>query len=140
MNWFKVLPDDDGIRPAGRPDQCFYCRQMVGDFHKRDCVICRKDVACTVHVEGRPVLNATIDIPAAWNPQEFYSWSNLGSWCKSNLSNGYLSEEDTREFESWFDPDECACPDTEIKYVSEDPRPFVHLIDGTRSYLDGSKP
>ena len=32
-----VLKDDDGIRPAGRPNQCFYCNQQVGKPHKQDC-------------------------------------------------------------------------------------------------------
>ncbi len=32
-----VDKNDDGIRPAGKPDQCFYCQQKVGSEHKKDC-------------------------------------------------------------------------------------------------------
>ena len=29
-NWPLVDKNDDGIRPAGRQDACFYCGQRVG--------------------------------------------------------------------------------------------------------------
>lgn len=34
-----VQVDDDGIRPAGKPDECFYCKQKIGTQHKSDCVM-----------------------------------------------------------------------------------------------------
>ena len=35
MNWPTVHEKDDGIRPAGRPDQCFYCKQSKIIFPNR---------------------------------------------------------------------------------------------------------
>jgi hypothetical protein len=37
-----VLPNDDGIRPAGNSDECFYCNQKIGTSHKEDCVCLQK--------------------------------------------------------------------------------------------------
>ena len=48
MNWPLVDPKDDGIRPAGRPDECFYCRQKVGEPHGQKCVIVNKLVEMRV--------------------------------------------------------------------------------------------
>lgn len=44
MSWPTVDPEDDGIRPAGASDECFYCHQKVGEPHQRDCVIVTKRV------------------------------------------------------------------------------------------------
>lgn len=39
-----VAADDDGIRPAGPPDACLYCRQKVGQRHQLTCVIWTRPV------------------------------------------------------------------------------------------------
>jgi hypothetical protein len=51
--WPLVAVNDDGIRPAGEPDECFYCHQKVGQPHGRDCVCVKKRVLVryTVDVE-----------------------------------------------------------------------------------------
>lgn len=38
MTKILVLKNDDGIRPAGKPDACFYCKQKVGTPHCDDCI------------------------------------------------------------------------------------------------------
>lgn len=40
--WPLVDPNDDGIRPAGKPDECFYCNSKVGEEHGRQCCIVTK--------------------------------------------------------------------------------------------------
>jgi hypothetical protein len=54
-NWPLVAVNDHGIRPAGLPDQCFYCHQKVGSPHARDCVVvwklARLEVELTCDVE-----------------------------------------------------------------------------------------
>jgi len=51
--WPLVAINDDGIRPAGEPDECFYCKQEVGQPHGRVCVMVTKRVLVryTVDVE-----------------------------------------------------------------------------------------
>ena len=50
QSWPLVDVKDDGIRPAGSPDECFYCCQKVGQLHKLDCVIVEKLIEMRVLV------------------------------------------------------------------------------------------
>lgn len=46
-----VHPHDDGIRPAGGPDHCFYCQQKVGSPHLESCVTLTKKVTMQLTIE-----------------------------------------------------------------------------------------
>jgi hypothetical protein len=63
-NWPLVDPQDDGIRPAGPSDACFYCEQLVGTPHARDCVVVTK-VA-----RFRCKLDIDITVPHSWSPDQ----------------------------------------------------------------------
>jgi hypothetical protein len=65
--WPTVDPFDDGIRPAGATDACFYCCQKVGEPHRRDCVVVKKTVRfrCTVDVD--------IEAPLSWTKKKIES-------------------------------------------------------------------
>ena len=39
----KVEPNDKYIRPAGKPDHCFYCGQKVGEEHHPRCELLEID-------------------------------------------------------------------------------------------------
>lgn len=73
-----VLPDDDGIRPAGPPDGCFYCRSKVGTPHGRGCVAVEK----TVRV--RYVFELDIPVPHHWAGSDLEAHRNGGAWCADN--------------------------------------------------------
>jgi len=73
-----VQVDDDGIRPAGTPDRCFYCEQAVGAPHLRDCVVVTK----TIQVRYEFILN--IDIPWEWEKDTFERHHNESTWCADN--------------------------------------------------------
>ena len=76
-----VLPNDDGIRPAGKPDECFYCGQKVGNPHLPECVIlCRK-------VKVRYSYEIEIEVPWSWNKEDIEFHRNIGSWCADNTIN-----------------------------------------------------
>jgi hypothetical protein len=66
-DWPLVDPFDDGIRPAGAPDRCFYCWQKVGEPHRRDCVVVKKLVRFRVTVE------VDITFPHSWTEEEIRS-------------------------------------------------------------------
>jgi len=55
-----VVPGDHGIRPAGKPDECFYCSQRIGVPHKPDCVMVTK------RVRVRYSFDIEIDVPHHW--------------------------------------------------------------------------
>lgn len=67
VGWPKVLPNDDGIRPAGKPDECFYCYQRVGQGHRPDCVTVLQLVRYTVWVNGTNIGYHETDQPYTWS-------------------------------------------------------------------------
>lgn len=76
--WPLVAPNDDGIRPAGAPDQCFYCRQKVGAEHARDCVMVKKTVLVRYSIE------LEIEVPHHWRQGDVEFNRNEGTWCANN--------------------------------------------------------
>jgi hypothetical protein len=64
-NWPLVHPKDDGIRPNGQPDQCFYCGQSVGQPHARDCV------AVSKRARFKITLEVDIDRPCCWDKSDY---------------------------------------------------------------------
>lgn len=62
--WPEVHPLDDGIRPAGRPDHCFFCQQAVGYPHLRSCVVVTKTVRFRITVD------VDMDMPHGWTKEE----------------------------------------------------------------------
>ena len=78
IEWFIVLPDDDGIRPAGKQDRCFYCGREVGEYHVENCVmICR-------NVKVRYSFEIDIEVPAFWGKKDIEFHRNESRWCADN--------------------------------------------------------
>lgn len=77
-NWPLVDPNDDGIRPAGPSDICFYCRQKVGESHARDCVVVQRKVKL------RYVVEIEVMMPHAWDGDDIEFNRNEGTWCANN--------------------------------------------------------
>lgn len=84
-----VLANDDGIRPAGRPDACFYCRQSVGEPHGAECVAVRKRVEHRVHVtlpDGTKVKGLwQFNEPHFWDAHMSEFHKNGSTWCANNF-------------------------------------------------------
>ena len=76
--WPRVLPNDDGIRPNGGPDKCFYCQSPVGTEHARDCVCVRK------RIKVRYSFEIELDMPYAWDAHQWEFNRNDGTWCANN--------------------------------------------------------
>jgi len=97
----KVLINDDGIRPAGKPDECFYCRQKIGANHNHDCVAVHK------MVKVRAVIEYEVEVPASWDKESIEFQRNEGSWCSDNMIN---------EIEAL---DGCLCNYTDFEYLED---------------------
>src|SRR6266478_1069266 len=80
--WPLVAINDDGIRPAGDPDACFYCKSKVGKPHATDCVCIRKRVAVSYVVE------IEIDVPHSWTADEIVESEDTGGWQFNIAENG----------------------------------------------------
>ncbi len=74
-----VIEDDDGIRPGGKPDECFYCHQQIGEPHNNDCVILQRKV------KVRYSFDIEIEMPHSWDASAIESMLNESSLCASNF-------------------------------------------------------
>ena len=63
-----VHPQDDGIRSAGLPDECFYCKQKIGSPHLENCVAVKKKVRLRFLVETE------VNLPYRWSEQEIINY------------------------------------------------------------------
>jgi len=73
-----VLQNDNGIRLAGEPDECFYCKQKVGQSHKPKCIMLEKIV------KMRYIIDVEVYEPYFWNKNMIETIRNDCSWCASN--------------------------------------------------------
>lgn len=70
----SVLTNDDGIRPAGEPDECFYCHQKVGTPHREECVCVNKKV------KVRAMIEYEVEVPFFWSKEDIEFHRNESSW------------------------------------------------------------
>ena len=80
-----VTPDDDGIRPAGKPDECFYCHQKVGEKHTPECVMVTEDRLYNVWFDGNHIGTWTRADPAHWDIDMCRFHKNESTWCANNM-------------------------------------------------------
>jgi hypothetical protein len=92
------------VRPAGKPNECFYCGVKVGEQHKEGCTIRSRTVNLDV------TIHMVMDVPEDWSEEQINFHYNMGSWCASNL----LSYLEIRE-----ENERCLCNITDVKYAGE---------------------
>lgn len=98
------VTEENGPRPAGRPDRCFYCGHALGDRHKDDCV-------CVVrHVRIRLTVEYNVEVPADWDEGMILFHRNEGTWCASN----FIDELDKRFGD---ESDACMCGAAHIDVI-----------------------
>ena len=86
-----VTADDEGIRPAGKPDECFYCLRKVGELHRDDCVTVTVVRRYKVILDGKEVgtlsLKEGVELP--FDPED----SNICNICSRVLLWPLLEEQ-----------------------------------------------
>ena len=99
-----LVTANHGPAPAGRPDECFYCQQKIGEEHKADCVLRKRTVLM------RYSYDVVIDVPEEWSPEMIEFCRGGGSsWCAGNT----ISDLELRKEEV------CWCSDFESMYMGE---------------------
>lgn len=106
--WPLVVENDDGIRPAGNPDECLYCRQKIGQPHGSECV------CVTKRVKLRYTIEIETDLPHSWDKDMIEFHRNESSWCTDNLID---------ELQEYVDEGQCLCLSSECE--------FVRVVDST---------
>lgn len=135
--WPVVLPDDDGIRPAGKPNECFYCGSKIGELHAEDCVCVyafnRYDVYeqdPDTRKRGRLIGHWDHYDPWFWDSEKCDFHKNRSSWCKANAENIVFLEP---TFAQWYEEQSakegtCVCPFLQFEYnQTVNDGPFVEL-------------
>lgn len=74
-----LVTKDNGPRPAGKPDQCFYCNHPLGSEHREDCVTRQRTVVVRYAIE------VTICVPEDWDEGTINFHRNDSTWCADNL-------------------------------------------------------
>lgn len=128
-SWPVVLPDDDGIRPAGDPHRCFYCRQEVGEPHGRECVTVLSKTRYGVFLNDDRVGTWRREDPCSWTTHDREFHKNESSWCADNamdeiewMSDGLKARVEAAIGEG------CACSAIEFRVDEvEDVGPFIQV-------------
>lgn len=111
-----VLENDDGIRPAGEPDECFYCHQKIGEPHLESCV------CVTKRVIGIAAICVDVSVPYSWDKKDIEFHRNESSYCAGNL----LSDIDTAH--EALGEENCPCSSVYFEYLRDSdvtPRAFA---------------
>lgn len=113
-----VLPNDDGLRPNGEPDECFYCGQKIGTPHKPECVCLRKTV------KVRFVIEFVKEEPTSWTKHDIEFRYNEGSWCGSNVVGILRGLADDLEKHEATNEEGCLCSNVSCEFIEDvDPTP-----------------
>lgn len=100
-------------RPGSAPPfdgRCFYCRQPIGELHKRTCELVHKrvKVRCTIEYE--------VEVPSFWDQTQIEFHRNDGSWCADNL---------LRELEQVAEAGGCLCDITRFELLEDANEPYL---------------
>lgn len=127
--WPVVLPNDNGIRPAGPPDVCFYCRARVGEPHGATCVCVEKLVQYGVYVHGKKVGTFQRYDPHHWTFEECEFHKNQSSWCSDNALDAIVWTDEAAVVEVDATPEgECTCSLLKFQFEEVvDAGPFVEI-------------
>lgn len=128
-----IVTPTRGPRPAGKPDECFYCRKKLGEKHRSDCVIIQKSVVVKMTLE------VIIDVPRSWEKDSIEFRMNESSWCASSIIRDLNAWEARVDAEAEYAPSgsgrigECLCPAFEGEFIrdatEEDHQKLPVLID-----------
>lgn len=135
---FTITEKDNGIRPAGKPDECFYCNTKVGGVHGSECVMIVCMVEYDVLVIGQKVGTFTREDPAFWDEERCNFNKNDSSWCCDNALNeikwlindsAILAQKQITELRGEIDEygagECCTCDLLEFRFVKKTTEPFL---------------
>ena len=104
MNRQNWIVTEKSARPAGNPDECFYCGRKIGEEHEEDCVIRKRSV----------VVEFTVTMvrkePEYWDEDDIEFHYNESSWCADNFVDDLVERNEKMG---------CCCFITEAKYIRE---------------------
>ena len=91
------------VRPAGEPNECFYCGAKVGEQHKQKCEIREKTIVTRVTIDF------VDSVPEYWDRELIDFYYNESSWCASNILHKLEERSDFR----------CLCDVASFEYLRD---------------------
>jgi len=73
------IVSEDAIRPAGKPDECFYCQAKINTEHNLGCVMREQTVVV------RFSFDLVMTTPENWSPSQIENYYGKGTWCGDNI-------------------------------------------------------
>jgi len=128
--WPVMTHDDPGIRPAGRPDRCFYCNAHIGEPHGAECVTVVRLVEIRITAEvGDKTFTSTWRVlePCSFDADSINFMYNESTWCASNLLRDHVKPNVTWDqpgvwevLQALYDSGEsCLCSEISCEYVRD---------------------
>ena len=99
---------EKSVAPAGRSDECFWCKSKLGSQHKYECVIRKKTVIVSAAIEY------LVSEPESWDTDMIEFHRNESSWCQSNGI-----DEIQEAAEKYAAAHGCQCSMIEYKFARE---------------------
>jgi hypothetical protein len=95
-----TVTENNGPRPNGKPGECFYCKEPIGNEHDKDCVIRTRTIVI------RMIADVTVTVPECWSESDIDFFYNESSSCASNVAD-YLAKQN------------CICETTHFEILRE---------------------
>lgn len=142
--WPVVRKDDNGIRPAGKPDECFYCHSKVGEPHGEECVCVTSIFRYAVYMnldgparerdKGKKVGTFQCHDPWHWSAHDAEFHKNDSSWCADNtLCHIHWDDaKDAEALEKWLGENKGHCSCTPLYFEFDkvvEKGPFIEVPD-----------
>lgn len=118
---------DDGVRPAGDPNKCFYCGSPKGQAHTTECVCLQRSVVVTL------TLDYVVSVPRYWTKDDVEFHRNESSWCTNNFIGELGAIEDTGH---------CLCQQAKFTFVreaTEVDHEFLHFVPEKANAQEGEQ-
>lgn len=81
----RLVTEKSGPRPAGKPDECFYCQAKIGEEHRTECVLRKKVVMLKIEV------TIPVVVPADWDEDQVNFHRNDSTWCASSIVRDFVA-------------------------------------------------
>lgn len=100
----RLVTKENGVRPAGKQDECFYCHKKCGDEHDKDCVCFEKVIMIKIE------MTIPMKFPSNWNKDDIECRLNDSTYCFNNI---------TDDIENIDRSGGCICATTKAEYIRD---------------------
>jgi hypothetical protein len=109
-----TITKDNGPRPAGKPNECFYCHRKIGQQHANDCPCRHRTIVVEARIRYVTVTSEYVT-PESFNARHDCS-DGAGTWCGDNV---FKDMERCGLNSDAPEGEPCACDSVKVLYIRE---------------------